>query len=179
MVKSNYRINQQRMAADKISKLHRSWVMSRVRGKNTKPELIARSLLHQLGYRFTVNGPKNKRLPGKPDIVLPKYKTVIFVHGCFWHRHRNCKHATTPKSNQEYWNSKFKRNVERDRANQKALKELGWQCIVIWECELKDVEKTIAKIVAKLPRTVTFSLPEELDDLALVAETKATYGKRK
>ena len=83
--------------ADKFSKLHRSWLMSRVAGKNTKPELIARSLLHQLGYRFTVNGPKNKKLPGKPDIALPKYKMAIFVHGCFWHRHANCKSASGGK----------------------------------------------------------------------------------
>ena len=111
---------------DKISKLHRSWVMSRVGSRNTKPELIARSLLHNLGYRFTVNGPHNKKLPGKPDIVLPKYRTVVFVHGCFWHRHPNCKIATTPKSNQDYWLPKFRKNVERDRRNQTALQKAGF-----------------------------------------------------
>ncbi len=165
--------------ADKISQLHRSWVMSRVKGRNTKPELIARSLLHQLGYRFTVNGPKNRKLPGKPDIVLPKYKTVIFVHGCFWHRHPGCKHATTPKSNTEYWVSKFKRNIERDRANVETLKELGWQVFIIWECELKNPRQTIAKLIAAFPRTESYCLPEELDDLALVAETRTKYGKGK
>ena len=165
--------------ADKLSKLHRSWLMSRVPGKNTKPERIARSVLHQLGYRFTVNGPKNKFLPGKPDIVMPKYRTAIFIHGCFWHRHAHCKSASTPKTNTEYWLPKFERNVQRDRDNQRDLHELGWQVIVIWECELKKLDTVVARLIARLPREMSYTLPEELDDMALVAESRARYGKRK
>ena len=162
--------------ADKLSKRHRSWLMSRVPGKNTKPERIARSVLHQLGYRFTVNGPKNKGLPGKPDIVLPKYRTAVFVHGCFWHRHKACPHATTPKTNQEYWIPKFERNVERDRENEAALLALGWTPLVIWECELKTLDTVAARLIAALPREGADALPEDLDDDALVAESQAQYG---
>ncbi|MDQ8202437.1 DNA mismatch endonuclease Vsr [Pelagicoccus sp. SDUM812003] len=163
---------------DKISKLHRSWIMSRVAGRNTKPERLVRSLLHRIGYRFTVNGPKNKKLPGRPDIVLPARKTVIFVHGCFWHRHAGCKHATTPKSNTAYWQAKFRRNVERDRETMQALQRLGWRCMVIWECELKDIEAMTARLVSELPRADGLELPDTLDDQQLVAETQALYGKR-
>ena len=163
---------------DRLSKTRRSWVMSRVKGKHTKPEILARSLLHRLGYRFTVNGPKNKRLPGRPDIVLPKHRAAIFVHGCFWHLHANCKLARPPKSNQAYWQPKLARNAERDRANQAALQALGWQSIVIWECELKDPLFVAAKLVATLPRTETYPLPEELEDALLAAETQAAYDKR-
>ncbi|HCR30569.1 MAG TPA: DNA mismatch repair protein Vsr [Opitutae bacterium] len=161
---------------DKISKLHRSWVMSRVGSRNTKPELIARSLLHNLGYRFTVNGPHNKKLPGKPDIVLPKYRTVVFVHGCFWHRHPNCKIATTPKSNQDYWLPKFRKNVERDRRNQTALQKAGWNVLVIWECELKDLEAVAARLINELPRETKYELPEEIESHRLVAEQKNAFG---
>lgn len=98
-------------------------------------------MLHQLGYRFTINGPKNKKLPGKPDIVLPKYKTVIFVHGCFWHLHENCKYATIPKTRTEWWRNKLNKNVERDKLNQAELKQLGWNIVIVWECELKTLEK--------------------------------------
>ena len=111
--------------------------MSRIRSKNTKPEMHVRSALHRAGYRFRLHV---KDLPGKPDIVLPKYKTVIFVHGCFWHRHKGCSRATMPSSNQEYWKQKFKQNVERDKREQAELKKLGWNVIVVWECE---VEKTV------------------------------------
>lgn len=164
--------------ADKLSKRHRSWLMGRVPGKNTKPEIRARSLLHALGYRFTVNGPKNKKLPGRPDIVLPKYKTAIFIHGCFWHRHKDCKSASTPKTNTEYWLPKFERNVQRDKDNQLELKALGWQVIVIWECELKKLDTVAARLIAALPREMSYALPEELDDEALVAESKTQYGSR-
>lgn len=155
---------------DKISKLHRTWVMSRVKGRDTKPELIARSLLHNLGYRFMVNGPRNRELPGKPDIVLPKYRTVVFVHGCFWHRHPHCKIATTPKSNQNYWLPKFRENAVRDCRNQKAIREAGWNVIVIWECELKDLEAVAARLINQLPREVKYELPEEMESHRLVAE---------
>jgi DNA mismatch endonuclease (patch repair protein) len=161
---------------DKISKLHRSWVMSRIPSKHTKPELVARSLLHHLGFRFTVNGPKNRQLPGKPDIVLPKQRAVVFVHGCFWHRHPNCKTATTPKTNKDYWLKKFARNVERDRQNIQALEDRGWQVVVIWECELKDLDTVASNLISRMPRSSKYDLPEELNDLALVAEQRSQYG---
>ena len=109
--------------------------MSRIRSKDTAPEIRVRSMLHKAGYRFRLHV---KDLPGKPDIVLPKYKTVIFVHGCFWHRHKGCSKATTPSTNSEYWKKKFQRNVERDKQDQAELKKLGWKVIVIWECETID-----------------------------------------
>lgn len=163
---------------DKISPLHRSWVMSRIPSRHTKPEMVARSLLHHLGYRFTVNGSKNRQLPGKPDIVLPRQQTVVFVHGCFWHRHPNCKTATTPKSNRKYWLQKFARNVERDRKNVKALAELGWQVIIVWECELKNLDTVAARFISEMPRGIKYDLPEALEDIALVAEQRSNYGKR-
>lgn len=123
---------------DIVSEAQRSYNMSRIRSKDTKPELAVRSILHRLGYRFTVNGPKNKQLPGKPDIVLPKYKTVIFVHGCFWHGHLGCKHFRLPKTRTEWWKAKLEGNVARDGRNQKALRKLGWKVVVVWECEIKS-----------------------------------------
>ena len=113
----------------------RSRNMSAIKSKNTKPEIAVRKVLHSMGYRFRLHG---KDLPGSPDIVLPKYRTVIFVHGCFWHRHENCKYATTPKTREEFWESKFKENVIRDKSNQKKLSAIGWKIIIVWECEIKD-----------------------------------------
>ena len=113
----------------------RSRNMSAIRSKNTKPEIAVRKLLHSLGYRFRLH---RKDLPGSPDIVLPKYKTVIFVHGCFWHRHQNCKYASTPKTRQEFWNKKFNENINRDKINQENLSSKGWKIIIVWECEIKD-----------------------------------------
>ena len=123
------------MLMDKISPERRSWNMSRIRSKDTAPELRVRSALHRAGYRFRLHV---KDLPGKPDIVLPKYKTVIFVHGCFWHRHKGCPEASVPSTNQEYWKKKFQRNVERDKQDQAELKKLGWRVIVVWGCETKS-----------------------------------------
>jgi len=117
--------------------------MSRIRSKNTKPEILVRSLLHSMGYRFRLH---RKDLPGKPDIVLPKYKTAIFVHGCFWHRHVGCKGATTPKTRTEFWQKKFVGNVERDKKCQNELKELRWHILVIWECEIKNTSSLIKTI---------------------------------
>lgn len=119
---------------DHLTKEKRSWNMSRIRSKDTKPEMIVRSLLHRMGYRFRLH---RKDLPGKPDIVLPKYKTVIFVHGCFWHRHKKCNSAKLPSSNKSYWIPKLNRNIERDKKNKDELRELGWKIIIIWECEIK------------------------------------------
>lgn len=123
------------MLMDKISPERRSWNMSRIRSKDTAPEIRVRSALHRAGYRFRLHV---KDLPEKPDIVLPKYKTVILVHGCFWHRHKGCPEASVPSTNQEYWKKKFQRNVERDKQDQAELKKLGWKVIVIWECETID-----------------------------------------
>ena len=125
--------------ADVFSPAKRSEVMSRIRSGNTKPELILRSMLHRFGYRFTVNGPKNKSLPGRPDIVLPKLSTVIFVHGCFWHGHEHCKHSVLPATRTEYWIQKIAANRARDRRNEKALLGLGWHVVTIWTCALETV----------------------------------------
>lgn len=118
---------------DKISPEHRSWNMSRIKSSNTKPEIAIRSLLHKTGFRFRLH---RKDLPGKPDIVLPRYKTVIFVHGCFWHRHKNCRFAYEPKSRRDFWESKFKANVSRHITVENLLVEMGWKVVVIWECEV-------------------------------------------
>ena len=119
----------------------RSNNMSAIKSKNTKPEIAVRKLLHSMGYRFRLH---RKDLPGSPDIVLPKYKTVIFVHGCFWHRHENCKYATTPKTRKEFWEKKFRENINRDNLNQANQALKGWKIIIIWECQLKgDIKKLI------------------------------------
>ena len=122
---------------DRISKEHRSWNMSRIRSGNTKPEIKVRSLLHSMGYRFRLH---RKDLPGNPDIFLPKYKSIIFVHGCFWHRHGDCKYAYTPKTKRAFWEKKFSANLERDRIVQKQLKLKGIKILVVWECELSEIE---------------------------------------
>jgi DNA mismatch endonuclease, patch repair protein len=130
---------------EKAKRQHRSWNMSRVRSKDTGLEKRVRSWLWREGFRFRKNV---KTLPGSPDIVLPKYKTVIDVRGCFWHRHPNCPIATMPKSNSAFWWKKFNRNVNRDLETEKALAELGWRVIVVWECELASdaCEKTFEHI---------------------------------
>lgn len=134
---------------DTLSEERRSWNMSRIRSKNTKPEVLVRSLLHRMGYRFRLHVSS---LPGTPDLVLPKYKTVVFVHGCFWHRHSGCKYSYTPKSRLEFWMRKFEKNIEVDRRAAKELEELGWRVLVIWECELTDTETLVKRISAILPR---------------------------
>ena len=135
---------------DRISKGHRSWNMSRIKSGNTKPEIVVRSLLHNMGYRFRLH---RKDLPGKPDIVLPRYKSVIFVHGCFWHRHKGCKNATSPKTKKIFWREKFRANVERDRKVQKELKSMGWSIQIIWECELSDPEEVRKSLKSHLNQT--------------------------
>lgn len=117
--------------------------MSRIRGRDTKPELLVRRIAHGLGFRFRLH---RRDLPGCPDIVFPRYRSVILVHGCFWHRHPNCRFASSPKSRVEYWQKKFEGNVLRDRRNQRALTDLGWRTMVIWECETKDTKAVAARI---------------------------------
>ncbi len=123
---------------DRISEEKRSWNMSRIKGSDTKPEIAVRSFLHRQGLRFRVN---DKNLPGKPDIVLKKYRTIVFVDGCFWHRHTGCRFAYTPKSRIEFWNEKFKSNVKRDKKVNTMLKEQSWNVVRIWQCETKTSEK--------------------------------------
>jgi len=117
--------------------------MSRIKNRDTKPELLVRSLLHRKGYRFRLH---RKDLPGKPDIILPRFKTVIFVHGCFWHRHEGCRYAYSPKSRVDFWQKKFSRNVTRDQEVHEALLNLEWKVYVIWECETKKIELLERKI---------------------------------
>lgn len=134
---------------DKVSKEVRSYNMSRIRSKDTTPEILVRSYLFSKGLRFRKN---DKRYPGSPDIVLPKYKTMVFVHGCFWHLHDGCKYAVMPKSNVEFWEKKLYGNKERDECNKKELEELGWKVITVWECELKKdkVEQTLARLYTQI-----------------------------
>ena len=123
----------------------RSEVMARIRGKDTKPELMVRSLLHRAGLRFSL---RPEELPGRPDIVLPKHGAVVFVHGCFWHRHKGCKVATMPKSREDFWQAKFERNVARDRRNQRDLRKAGWKVITLWECQvMRDPFAAVEKVL--------------------------------
>ena len=117
--------------------------MSQVHSKNTKPEILVRRIIFNEGYRYRLH---NKNLPGKPDIVFKRLKKVIFINGCFWHHHKNCKYAGIPKSKKKFWIDKFDKNMERDKKNQKELKKLGWQYLIIWQCELKNLTKLSLKI---------------------------------
>ena len=132
---------------DRLSKQHRSWNMSRIRSSDTKPEVAVRSLLHCLGYGFRLHA---KNLIGHPDILLPKYRSAIFVNGCFWHRHKGCRFTYRPKTRTAFWKQKFKDNVERDRKTHAALKRLGWCVIVVWECELRDMATLATRLKLEL-----------------------------
>lgn len=126
--------------------------MSRIHGKNTKPEVKLRSLLHRAGFRFRVHA---RKLPGSPDIVLPKYKSLIFVNGCFWHQHEGCKYCYMPKTRRDFWEKKLSNTVKRDKANQKSLQEAGWEVFVVWECELKrDSESVLENLVKQLKKKI-------------------------
>lgn len=157
---------------DTLTREQRSRVMAAIRGKDTKPELTVRRYLFSCGFRFRVNHP---RLPGHPDIVLRKYRTVIFVNGCFWHGH-DCGAYRPPKTNEEFWISKIERNRERDKEEQRQLARMGWHCITVWECELKPAvrERTLKALEYTLNRiyledhTVRYVLPEE--DRQMAAE---------
>jgi DNA mismatch endonuclease, patch repair protein len=132
---------------DVFSREKRSQIMSRVSGKNTKPELIVRSSLHNMGYRFRLH---RSDLPGKPDITLPKFKKVIFVHGCFWHGHRGCRRSKRPSTNKKFWQEKLDKNMERDKLNIKNLKEFGWDVLVVWTCEVNDDRELKRKLLSFL-----------------------------
>lgn len=141
---------------DTLSSERRSWNMSRIKCSNTGPERIVRSILHRMGYRFSL---KRKDLPGKPDITLPKHKTIVFVHGCFWHRHKGCKDATLPKTRRKFWRTKLEGNAARDSANQYALRRLKWRVIIVWECETKTPGKFSIRLrnflISGSPRQLT------------------------
>ncbi|MCP5102054.1 MAG: DNA mismatch endonuclease Vsr [bacterium] len=128
---------------DVFSKEKRSRIMARVRGKNTRPELKVRSLLHRLGYRFRLH---RSDLPGNPDIVLPKHKKAVFVHGCFWHGHSGCPRARRPSTNKKFWNEKLDKNIARDKKTISELTMLGWDSLVIWSCETKDMDTVKFKL---------------------------------
>ncbi|WP_081703023.1 DNA mismatch endonuclease Vsr [Desulfuromonas sp. TF] len=131
---------------DRITKERRSWNMSRIRSKDTSPEKLVRSFLHRAGFRFRLHVNK---LPGSPDIVLPRHWTAIFVHGCFWHRHEGCKFAYSPKSRREFWEAKFQANVKRDAVVRQQLEDLGWNVGIVWECQTKD-ERTLVQCIESI-----------------------------
>lgn len=135
--------------ADIKTKESRSYNMSKITGKDTKPEEIVRKYLFSRGFRYRKN---DRKLPGTPDLVLPKYRTVIFVNGCFWHGHKGCKYFVWPKSNAEFWRKKIESNIARDRRNEIQLKNMGWNVLVVWECELRSAKKqaTLERLENKL-----------------------------
>ncbi len=133
--------------ADTISREHRSWNMSRIKNRDTSPERIVRSVLHRMGFRFRLQA---RKLPGRPDIVLPRHGIVVLVHGCFWHRHSRCPFAYTPKSNMPFWTGKFEVNVARDRRAARALRALGWRVVTVWECQTADVDRLTTLLTKRL-----------------------------
>ncbi len=136
---------------DRITKERRSWNMSRIRGRDTTPEKLVRSTLHRMGFRFRLH---RRDLPGTPDIVLPKCRTVVFVHGCFWHRHPRCRYAYVPKSRVVFWRTKFRANVMRDRRVRRELRKLKWRVVVVWECQVRTPE-----LAATLLREALVGIP--------------------
>jgi DNA mismatch endonuclease (patch repair protein) len=167
---------------DIFDKDKRSEVMSKIRSKDTKPERTLRKLLFARGFRYRVNVPN---LPGKPDIVLPKYKTVIFLHGCFWHSHEGCKYAYTPKTNTKFWIDKITSNAERDKVNAEKLTALGWNIVTVWECEIRYthkhnftplIDRVEAEILAQVPQKVLMKFYEEREnEILMVAEDIVEY----
>lgn len=162
--------------ADVKTPEQRSRNMAAIKGKDTKPEMIVRKYLFSRGMRFRV---QVRKLPGTPDIVLPKYKTVIFVNGCFWHGHEGCKYFRLPKSNVEFWKEKIERNIERDRESMQALFDLGWKIIRVWECELRNKanrEDTLNKIYNSITTSGNSGYSLEETDIPMTAEPKADYS---
>ena len=165
---------------DKLTKEQRHRCMASIRGKDTKPEKLVRSSLFSRGFRYRLNNP---RLPGHPDIVLRKYRTVIFVNGCFWHGHEGCKYYVVPKSNTEFWTSKIERNRARDIEEQHKLAAMGWHCITVWECQLKPAirDNTLESLAYTLNRiylqdhSIRRYEPPEEDVGAMVAESQIHY----
>jgi len=135
---------------DHLTKEKRSWNMRRITSKDTAPEIAFRKLVHQAGFRYRLH---DKTLPGKPDLVLKKYRTAVFIHGCFWHGHENCRRSNTPKTNKQYWKDKIERNVARDEKNVTMLGRAGWRVFVVWECELKMPEKVLKRFQRFIKKT--------------------------
>lgn len=163
--------------SDVMTSEQRSRCMAAVKGKDTKPEMIVRKYLFSQGLRFRV---QVRKLPGNPDIVLPKYKTVIFVNGCFWHGHEGCKYFRLPKSNVEFWKEKIERNIERDRESMRALLDLGWKVIRVWECELRNKanrEETLNKIYNSITSSDGSNYSFEETDVPIAAEPEADYSR--
>lgn len=142
---------------DIVDVAKRSEMMAGIKSKNTRPELIVRKFLHSQGFRFRLH---SRKLPGSPDLVLPRFKVAILVHGCFWHRHHNCRYATNPSSNIDRWNIKFEANVARDDRNRNALMKLGWTVIIVWECELRgDPQRRLEQLVCQIHDAVEYRTP--------------------
>ena len=129
--------------SDVFTREQRSRIMRRVKGRDTKPELLVRSLVHRMGFRFRVQG---RDLPGNPDIVLPRHRKVIFVHGCFWHGHKRCPRSKRPATNKAFWNRKLDGNVERDKRFRRELRRLGWKALIVWECETRKPERLLGRL---------------------------------
>ncbi len=162
---------------DKLSRRQRSKLMSKVRGRDTKPEWILRCALHRMGFRYRLGG---KGLPGKPDLVFPKYRSVIFVHGCYWHRHPECRDASTPKTNRDFWVRKFAQNEKRDRDSIRDLGERGWRVLVVWECELlKSTRKTLDLVASWLRGLRRTADPEEYPSLTIQSKELLAVAERK
>lgn len=128
---------------DTLTIAERSRLMAKIRGKDTLPEIAVRSLLHRAGYRFRIHVAN---LPGRPDIVLPKHRTIVFIHGCFWHRHKGCKAATSPKSHRKFWAEKFRRNVANDRKHERQLRRMGWKVVTLWECQIRRPGRVLQRV---------------------------------
>ena len=159
---------------DTLTIAERSRLMAKIKGKNTAPERAVRSLLHRAGYRFRIHV---RGLPGTPDIVLPRHRAIIFVHGCFWHRHANCKIATTPQSHRKFWADKFARNVANDRKHRRRLRRLGWKVVIVWSCQLKHSDRVLAKIEKVLKPRIAAYARSAPADIPIAAEARPTYGK--
>jgi len=129
--------------ADVFSQEKRSWIMSRVKGRDTKPEILVRSFIFRMGFRFRLH---RRNLPGTPDIVLPRHRKVIFVHGCFWHGHKNCSRSKRPTTNENFWKDKLDGNIERDKRHKLELRQMGWKVLIVWECETKNPDKLLRKL---------------------------------
>ena len=163
--------------ADIMTPEQRSRCMAAIKGKDTKPEMIVRKYLFSRGLRFRV---QVRKLPGTPDIVLPKYKTAIFVNGCFWHGHEGCKYFRLPKSNVEFWKEKIERNIERDKESMQALFDLGWKVVRVWECELRNKanrEETLNKIYTSITSPDGSCYSFEETDVPMAAEPEADYSR--
>ena len=167
---------------DKLTQEQRHRCMSAIKGKNTKPELLVRKFLFNRGFRYRLNHP---RLPGHPDLVLRKYRTVIFVNGCFWHGHEGCKYYVLPKTNVGFWQNKIERNQNRDKEERQKLATMGWHCITVWECQLKPkvrqqtleaLEYTLYHLFLEDRRVKPYETTEE--DLSMVAEPVIEYGNK-